>query len=168
MFRSETLHLVSKLQHYKILKILEEKFSRPTLTSGLGRPVRLRILPFDQCELIFHFRQFWKVVDLIVERPEYLQELKNQSQLILICSVSFLFVVCRLHGRHSITGNVLQLGEVAEIEAQKFGFAQKFNRRTDVEISTEPAILPNCCYSQYFLLYYIQKVLEHFRKFKSN
>src|SRR5690606_36896811 len=105
MFRSETLHLVSKLQHYKILKILEEKFTRPSLTSSLGRPVRLRILPFDQCELIFHFRQFWKVVDLIVERPEYLQELKNQSQLILICSVSFLFVVCQLHGRHSITAN---------------------------------------------------------------
>jgi hypothetical protein len=38
----------------------------------------------------------------------------------------------------------LQLGEVAEIEAQMFSFAQKFNRRTAVEISTEPAILPNC------------------------
>jgi len=42
--------------------------------------------------------------------------------------------------------NVLQLGEVAEIEAQMFSFAQKFNRRTAVEFSTEPAILPNCCY----------------------
>jgi len=41
--------------------------------------------------------------------------------------------------------NVLQLGEVAEIEAQMFSFAQKFNRRTTVEFSTEPAILPNCC-----------------------
>jgi hypothetical protein len=41
--------------------------------------------------------------------------------------------------------NVLQLGEVAEIEAQKFSFAQKFNRRTAVDFSTEPAILPNCC-----------------------
>jgi hypothetical protein len=39
----------------------------------------------------------------------------------------------------------LQLGEVAEIEAQMFSFAQKFNRRTTVEFSTEPAILPNCC-----------------------
>jgi len=40
----------------------------------------------------------------------------------------------------------LQLGEVAEIEAQMFSFAQKFNRRTTVEFSTKPAILPNCCY----------------------
>jgi hypothetical protein len=44
-----------------------------------------------------------------------------------------------------VTHNVLQLGEVAEIEAQMFGFVQKFNRRTAVEFSTEPAILPNCC-----------------------
>jgi len=42
--------------------------------------------------------------------------------------------------------NGLQLGEVAEIEAQMFRFAQKFNRRTFIEFSTEPAILPNCCY----------------------
>ncbi|MQP53722.1 hypothetical protein GFJ95_12915, partial [Flavobacterium sp. LMO9] len=47
----------------------------------------------------------------------------------------------------SIAYNVWQLGEVAEIEAQKFGFAQKFNRRTAVEFSTETAILPNCCYA---------------------
>jgi len=45
-----------------------------------------------------------------------------------------------------IAFNVLQLGEVAEIEAQMFCFAQKFNRRTAVEFSTKPAILPNCCY----------------------
>jgi len=41
----------------------------------------------------------------------------------------------------------LQLGEVAEIEAQMFSFAQKFNHRTDVDFSTEPTILPNCCYA---------------------
>jgi hypothetical protein len=52
----------------------------------------------------------------------------------------------------SIYLNVLQLGEVAEIEAQMFSFAQKFNRRTVVEFSTEPAILPNCCYLLAFLL----------------
>jgi len=45
----------------------------------------------------------------------------------------------------SIAHTVLQLGEVAEIEAQMFSFARKFNRRTAVEFSTEPAILPNCC-----------------------
>ena len=44
-----------------------------------------------------------------------------------------------------IAPNVLQLGEVAEIEAQMFSFAQMFNRRTAVEFSTKPAILPNCC-----------------------
>ena len=41
--------------------------------------------------------------------------------------------------------DVLQLGEVAEIEAQMFSFAQKFNRRTALQFSTKPAILPNCC-----------------------
>ena len=40
---------------------------------------------------------------------------------------------------------VLQLGEVAEIEGQMLGLAQKFNRITAVEFSTKPAILPNCC-----------------------
>jgi len=44
-----------------------------------------------------------------------------------------------------VAGNVLQLGEVAEIEAQLFSFAQKFNRSIAVEFSTKPAILPNCC-----------------------
>jgi len=49
-----------------------------------------------------------------------------------------------------VTHNVLQLGEVAEIEAPMFGFAQKFNRRTAVKFSTKPAILPNCCSSDTF------------------
>jgi len=35
-----------------------------------------------------------------------------------------------------ITANVLGLCEVAEIEAQMFSFAQKFNSITTVEIST--------------------------------
>lgn len=43
--------------------------------------------------------------------------------------------------------NVSGLGEVAEIEAQMFSFAQKFNRRTELEFSTKPAILPNPCYA---------------------
>ena len=56
--------------------------------------------------------------------------------------------------RSSVTlaANVLQLGEVAEIEAHKFSFAQQFNRRTELEFSTEPAILPNCCYVWFFFL----------------
>ena len=45
----------------------------------------------------------------------------------------------------SLAGNGLQLGEVAEIEGQMSGLAQKFNRITAVEFSTKPAILPNCC-----------------------
>jgi len=45
----------------------------------------------------------------------------------------------------NIATNVLQLGEVAEIEGQMLGLAQKFNRITAVEFSTKPAILPNCC-----------------------
>jgi len=44
-----------------------------------------------------------------------------------------------------LAANGLQLGEVAEIEAQMFSFAQKFSRSTAVEFSTKPAILPNCC-----------------------
>jgi len=32
----------------------------------------------------------------------------------------------------------LQLGEVAEIEAQMFSFAQKFNRRTTVDLALNP------------------------------
>lgn len=45
-----------------------------------------------------------------------------------------------------MTANGLQLGEVAEIEVQMFSLSQMFNRRTAVEFSTKPAILPNCCY----------------------
>jgi len=63
-----------------------------------------------------------------------------------------------------LAANVLQLGEVAKIEAQMFSFAQKFNRRTAVEFSTKPAILPNCCYLLAFflsvnLVYSVEKLL---------
>jgi hypothetical protein len=57
------------------------------------------------------------------------------------CAVCAVGLFCMKH-------NGSQLGEVAEIEAQMFSFARKFNRRTVVEFSTEPAILPNCCYAQ--------------------
>jgi hypothetical protein len=40
---------------------------------------------------------------------------------------------------------VLRLGDVAEIEAQMFSFAQKFNRKTELEFSTSAAILTNRC-----------------------
>ena len=53
---------------------------------------------------------------------------------------------------YKITANGLQLGEVAEIEAQMFSLAQKFIRIPNVQFSTEPAILPNCCYVPYFFV----------------
>jgi hypothetical protein len=56
-----------------------------------------------------------------------------------------------------IVGNGLQLGAVAKIEAKMIIFAQKFNRRTTVEFSTEPAILPNCCCAFVFLKIAFQK-----------
>ena len=46
-------------------------------------------------------------------------------------------------GLDMLADNVLQLGEVAEIEGQMLGLAQKFNRITAVEFSTKPAILPS-------------------------
>lgn len=60
-----------------------------------------------------------------------------------------LFLYCTVF--LNITANGLQLGEVAEIEAQMFSFAQMFYRRTAVQFSTEPAILPSCCYVPYFI-----------------
>jgi hypothetical protein len=48
-------------------------------------------------------------------------------------------------GGSGVAYNVLQLGEVAEIEAEMFSFALKLNRRTDIEFSTKLAILPNRC-----------------------
>jgi hypothetical protein len=44
---------------------------------------------------------------------------------------------------------------VAEIEAQMFSFALKFNRRTAVEFSTEPAILPNCLLAVRFFFHIV-------------
>jgi len=41
--------------------------------------------------------------------------------------------------------NVLQLGEVAEIEAQKFSLVQMLIRIPNVQFSTEPAFLQNPC-----------------------
>ena len=39
----------------------------------------------------------------------------------------------------------LQLGEVADLEALTFNLAQMFIRIPNVQFSTKPAILPNCC-----------------------
>lgn len=64
--------------------------------------------------------------------------------------------------RQSMTANVLQLGEVAETEAQMFSFAQKFNRITAVEFSTEPrhfAKLLLCAVILHFLFRILSVVL---------
>lgn len=42
-------------------------------------------------------------------------------------------------------GNVLQLGNVADLEAQMFDLVQMFIRVPNVQFSIEPTILPNCC-----------------------
>jgi hypothetical protein len=56
-------------------------------------------------------------------------------------------LLCKKHllGEHGEIHNVSQLGEVVEIEVQMFGSAVHFNRCTDVQTTTKPAILPNCC-----------------------
>ena len=45
----------------------------------------------------------------------------------------------------SIGYNVSQLGEVADLEVLTFNLALMFIRNPNVQFSTEPAILPNCC-----------------------
>jgi hypothetical protein len=47
-----------------------------------------------------------------------------------------------------ISPNVLQLGEVAVFERQMFDLAQMFIRNPKLDLSTKPAILPNCCYKK--------------------
>jgi len=44
-----------------------------------------------------------------------------------------------------MTANVLQLGEVADLDALTFNLALNFIRNPNVQFCTEPAILPNCC-----------------------
>jgi hypothetical protein len=57
------------------------------------------------------------------------------------------FTVCFLSVVSSFTlaPNVLQLGDVADLEALTFNLALMFIRNPNVQFSTEPAILPNCC-----------------------
>jgi hypothetical protein len=54
--------------------------------------------------------------------------------------------------RRIIAANGSRLGDVAEIEAQKLSFAQKFNRRPELEFSTSAAILPNRCCMPFFFM----------------
>lgn len=45
-------------------------------------------------------------------------------------------------------------------KAQIFSFVQKFDRRTAVEFSTEPAILPNYCYLQFYSLVFVRVTIS--------
>jgi len=45
----------------------------------------------------------------------------------------------------------LQLGEVADLKAESFSLVLSFIRNPKLDLSTEPAILPSCCYAFGFL-----------------
>jgi hypothetical protein len=62
-----------------------------------------------------------------------------------------------------IRHNVLGLGEVADYEAQMFSFVQMFIRIPTVQFSTEPAILPNCCWWQFLLSVVFFKFINMFK-----
>jgi hypothetical protein len=44
-----------------------------------------------------------------------------------------------------VAANGLGLAEVGELKVQMFNVVQMYNRIPNVQFSTEPAILPNCC-----------------------
>src|SRR5690554_532655 len=64
--------------------------------------------------------------------------------------------------------NVLQLSDGGDFEALHCQPSTNFDRSTKLDLTTEPPLLGRCCYSQYFLSYYVYKVLEHFGKFISS
>ena len=94
---------------------------------------------------------------------------RKQIFFVQILIVFFSFSV-RCFGKRleMLTHNGLQLGEVAEIEAQMFSFAQKFNRRTAVEFSTEPAILPNCLLPAVLVIFTAETHGRHTAKVKTH
>jgi hypothetical protein len=51
------------------------------------------------------------------------------------------------HCRHSLTANVLALGEEADFEALNCLPALNLIRSTKLQLATEPAFLPNACYA---------------------
>jgi hypothetical protein len=58
-----------------------------------------------------------------------------------------------------VSANVLQLGEVADLEALTFNLALMFIRKPNVQFSTEPAILPNCCCAIALVYHSISQVI---------
>ena len=63
----------------------------------------------------------------------------------------FLSVCCRVVGRPTLATNGLALGEEAVFEALNCLPALNLIRRTKLHLTTEPAFLPNACYSLWFL-----------------
>src|SRR5690606_27802655 len=49
--------------------------------------------------------------------------------------------------------HVLQLGEVAEIEALHCQPSRNFDRCTKLDLTTEPPLLGRCCYVPYFFVF---------------
>jgi hypothetical protein len=60
----------------------------------------------------------------------------------------------------TLAGNGLGLGEVADLEALTFNYALMFIITPKVQFSTEPAILPNCCYQLPFCLSEVLSLLN--------
>jgi hypothetical protein len=56
---------------------------------------------------------------------------------------------------NEVVANVLRLCEEAELKAQMFGLAQMLIRIPNVQFSTEPAILPNCCWWLVFFIVHL-------------
>jgi hypothetical protein len=62
------------------------------------------------------------------------------------------WTVCRLvNGRPTIGYNVLALGEEADFEALNCQSSTNVDTRQNVQLTTEPAFLPNACYQLGFL-----------------
>jgi hypothetical protein len=69
--------------------------------------------------------------------------LQDENTRIIIKKVTLKVVfIC---GFNTVSANVLQLGEVADLEALTFNLALMFIRNPNVQFCTKPAILPNCC-----------------------
>jgi hypothetical protein len=69
---------------------------------------------------------------------------------------------CWFVGLFTLTANVLALGEEADFEALNCLPALHLIRSTKLHLSTEPAFLPNACYSQWYIFcsfkYFVQLI----------
>ena len=78
-----------------------------------------------------------------------ISDFQNSEHFIFRTSAKFNFrKFDRVGLRKNIADNVLQLGEVADLEALSFNLEQMLIRNPNVQFSAEPAILPNCCWTK--------------------